>query len=117
MPIGYAIGFVYGNSTYELFNAWYAPFAIEGIAIIPLIIISLLAYKDPSMLARKQIGESSEYATLTICQQFEKLAKNPIFICLSLGYGAYAFTVGGISYWGPDFLQKYFNLTANSSTL
>lgn len=60
---------------------------------------------------------TKENGTMSIYTQIKLLYQNPVFDCLVLGFGAYAFTVGGLSYWGPDFIQKHFDQTANVATL
>ena len=102
MTIGYSLGYVIAPPIKNSFDGWYYVFYFEAVACIPFIIISAVAYKDPSLIFKKEVK-------VPIMTQFKLLSKNPVYILLVIGYGAYAFTVGGIAYWGPSILQHQFD--------
>lgn len=93
-PLGYALGFVYGNQVSSMFNDWHYPFIIEMFMMIPFILISLLSYKDPKFYAKKEDGEKEKITT-----QISILLKNILYVSLILGYSSYAFTIGGLGFW------------------
>ncbi|OMJ86184.1 hypothetical protein SteCoe_12318 [Stentor coeruleus] len=108
---GYAIGFVFGDQVSAAFNRWSYPFLFEGIIMLPFVILTLLCNKDPKLYAKKPDGEH-EKITTQICL----LLKNYLFVSLCLGYAAYQFTVGGAGYWGPDFVESYYDVSAGTSS-
>ena len=92
--LGYALGFVYGAQVSNLFGAWFYPFFIEAIAMLPFILLFLFNYKDPNLYAKSETGDK-----LKLTKQFKLLAQNPVFVFLTLGYAAYTFTITAISFW------------------
>lgn len=110
VPVGYALGFIYGAIISNALGAWWYPFIIEGIVMIPLVVVALIAYKDPAMMVKKTspglLSDGGENEKTTIKQQLKILSKIPVYVVTVLGYGAYAFTMGGLSYWGPNYLSK-----------
>jgi MFS family permease len=53
MPVGTAIGFVYGQIVAEALGAWFWPFVFEGAAMCVLLVLAVIMYKDPAFLIRK----------------------------------------------------------------
>lgn len=49
--------------------------------------------------------------------QVKLLLGLPVFNLLWLGYSAYAFTVGGLSYWGVDYLVSYYGVSDTTATV
>jgi MFS transporter, Spinster family, sphingosine-1-phosphate transporter len=93
-PLGYALGFVYGNQVSSLLGGWYYPFIIETFLMIPFILITFLSYKDPKFYAKKENGEKEKLST-----QISILGRNPLYVNLVIGYSSYAFTIGGLGFW------------------
>ena len=110
LTIGYALGYAIVPPIKNGFNGWYYVFYIEAVASIPFVLIALFAYKDPSLIFKKEVKVS-------IGTQLKLLSQNSVYIFLVLGYGAYSFTVGGIAYWGPTMLQKQFEQSETVATL
>lgn len=40
----------------------------------------------------------------------KKLATNGVFITLVLGLASYAFTIGGLSFWGPKYITERYGI-------
>lgn len=110
LTIGYALGYVIAPPVKNSFNGWYYIFYLEAVLSIPFVLIALFAYKDPSLIFKKEVKVS-------ISTQFKELYKNKVYVFLVLGYGSYAFTVGGIAFWGPSMLQKQFEKGETAATL
>jgi len=112
VPVGYALGFIYGALISSAFGAWWWPFLIEGVAMAPFVVIAIIAYKDPSMIVKKHnklIPDGGDGEKMSMKEQISILMKTPIYVFLILGYGAYAFTMGGLSYWGPAYLHDFYD--------
>lgn len=115
MIVGAAIGYIYGEFVSSGLGSWRWPFIIEGLIMIPFILVALLAYKDPIFRPKKLEGPSDEKTTLY--QQMLILARLRIFVLISLGYGGYAFTVGGLNFWAPDYQEKHYDVSDSIAAL
>lgn len=112
--IGTAGGYIYSATLESSLGSWHWPFTIESLLMIPFLILVLVVYKDPEMVTRKRPqdkeetgenqGETEEKQgegkgeTTTFTDQLKQLLKNPVYMNLVLGYGGYAFTLGGLAY-------------------
>ena len=105
MTIGYALGFVYGNETMTLIGSWRAPLLIESAVMIPLIFIAFFLKFDSHAV------ETAEENRTSIGKQLISLGKNPVFILIVAGYSAYAFTVGGLAFWGNNIIQVSYGVS------
>lgn len=114
MIVGAALGFVYGNFVAEALT-WRWPFIIESLVMIPFILLCLLAYKDPVFRPKKLEGDTTEKVSLWT--QIKELLKLRIFVLISLGYGGYAFTVGGLNFWAPDYQESFYKISSTVATL
>ena len=121
VPVGYAIGFVYGDGIASAMGDWRWAFVFEAILMAPLIVVAWIMYKDPSLVKTKENSEEQliegESQYMSLSEQIVTLFKNPTFVFLSLGYGAYTFTVGGLAFWGPDFIHEQYGFSNASSTV
>ena len=110
MIIGAALGFVYGQYVAWGLGSWRWPFLIEGVLMLPLLSLSFLAYKDPVFRPKKLEGGDEK---TTLWQQLRALFGLRVFVLISLGYGGYAFTVGGLNFWAPDYQEHFYKIRAS----
>jgi len=115
MIIGAALGFGYGTIVSQALGSWRWPFIIESLAMLPFILTCLVAYKDPVFRPKKLGGDDSEKANLWT--QVKQLFNLRIFMLISLGYGGYAFTVGGLTFWAPDYQESFYGVNATTASL
>ena len=115
ISIGYAIGYIVGNLLCNLLGGWYWPFYIEGIAILPFVIISLLAKKDDIFNHKNSNKESTK--VIGAKNQIKILGSNLVYVFLVLGFTAFIFTIGGFAFWGPYIIEKLYNIPNNTATL
>ena len=101
LTIGYALGYVIAPPIKNGFGGWQYVFFLEMIASAPFILIALFAYRDPTLVFKKD-------KKVSIMVQFKELSKNTVYCYMVLGYGAFTFTVGGLAFWGPTILQKQY---------
>lgn len=106
--LGYALGFIFGAQTSSSLGSWNYPFIIEGFFMLPFIVISVFCYKDPKLLAKKNDGSTEK-----IHEQIWILLKLPVFVFMNLGYSCFQFTVGGLAFWGPDFIKSFYGVSGN----
>lgn len=123
IALGYAIGYLYGGFIVEVFSSWRLAFSIQGVAILPLIIICIFAEKDPKMLARRKerkkdkLGGKDKNQILGLITQFKKLYTNMMFVFITLGFTAFVFTVGAFGYWIPTIFKQLFGISESSGNI
>jgi MFS transporter, Spinster family, sphingosine-1-phosphate transporter len=100
--LGGATGYAYASYTKQALGDWHYVFFIESLVYIPAIIIALLAYKDSSLLFKKQQSNTS------IFQQFKILSTNLVYVNIVIGRSATAFSAGALGFWGPTIIQKLY---------
>ena len=97
VPVGAALGFIIGGSVGQHFG-WRMSFTVSA---IPGIIIALLIAFFMAEPKRKEEDKAKVEK-----QALLGLAKNPAYLCAIGGYAMVTFTVGGLSFWMPGFLQR-----------
>jgi predicted MFS family arabinose efflux permease len=99
VPVGAALGYLIGGSVGQHFG-WRMSFTVSA---VPGIIIALLIaffMKEPRRGGSKEEKAKLEKGTVM------SLLRNPAYLCSIGGYAAVTFTLGGISWWMPSFLQR-----------
>lgn len=117
IALGYALGYLLGGFTVDLFNDWRWGFVVEGALGLVIVFVCLFAEKDPKMLAKrkekkkdKAKGKDKSQA-LSFITQFQKLYTNPLFVFIVLGFTAFVFSLGAFGYWIPTIFKNLFNTT------
>ena len=108
IPVGAALGYLVGGVVGEHYG-WRHAFIVSAIpgAIIALLILFFM--KEPERGASQHEKAKVEKGTL------KELAKNPAYMCSILGYAAVTFSLGGISWWIPSFLQRMESFTQSKA--
>jgi MFS transporter, Spinster family, sphingosine-1-phosphate transporter len=105
IPVGAALGYLVGGTVGEHYG-WRMSFIVSAIPAALLAILIALFMKEP---ARGASGDSaaSEHGKAKLEKgTILSLIKNPAYLCSILGYAAVTFSLGGISWWMPSFLQR-----------
>ncbi len=99
VPVGAAIGFLTGGYVGQHFG-WRTSFQVSAVPgmIIALLIAFLM--KEPERGKEDKAKASADRGTVA------SLLRNPGYLCAIGGYAMVTFTVGGLSYWMPTFLQR-----------
>ena len=79
---------------------WRHAFIVSAIPGVIIALLILFFMKEPDRGASQHEKAKVEKGTL------KELAKNPAYMCSILGYAAVTFSLGGISWWMPSFLQR-----------
>ena len=99
IPVGAALGYLVGGTVGE-HHGWRMSFIVSA---IPGVIIALLIaafMKEPARGASQHEKAKLEKGTVL------SLLKNKAYLSSILGYAAVTFSLGGISWWMPSFLQR-----------
>lgn len=103
IPVGSALGYVMGGVLEPLLG-WQKSFFVVG---VPGVVLALLVLfmKDPE---RFQAEETTTTAVSSIKEVYKSLFTNGGFLFTVLGYAAYTFVVGGMAFWMPSYIVRYF---------
>jgi len=106
IPVGSAVGYLLGGFLDEHFG-WRAAFLAVG---LPGVILALLALTvvDPPRGINDPMRERSEAkaAQASFGETMWLLARNHRYVLAVLGYAAYTFAVGGLSFWVPIYFNR-----------
>ena len=99
IPVGAALGYLVGGTVGERYG-WRMSFIVSAIpgALIALLIAFFM--KEPAR------GASQHEKTKLEKGPILSLIKNKAYLASILGYAAVTFSLGGISWWMPSFLQR-----------
>ncbi len=108
VPVGAALGYLTGGYVGQHYG-WRMSFTVSAVPGIAIALLILFLMKEP-----ERGGSQEEKAKVDKGTVFS-LLKNPAYLCSIGGYAAVTFTLGGISWWMPSFLQRVDGRTAESA--
>jgi MFS family permease/glycerophosphoryl diester phosphodiesterase len=124
LTVGSAFGFVLGGWL-EPIVGWRHAFFVVGVPGLLLAVI-LFFLPDPkrggdkseAALGEGAVAEAAHDApTLSQKQVYRKLFANGALLSTILGYAAYTFVVGGMSFWMPSYIVRYFDISLTKGNL
>lgn len=105
IPVGAALGYLVGGTVGERFG-WRTSFIVSAIPAIVIALLIAVFMKEPQR-PKSQEGSSQKSSGAKLEKDtILSLLKNPAYMCSILGYAAVTFSLGGISWWMPSFLQR-----------
>jgi len=109
IPVGSALGYVLGGALEPVFG-WRHTFFVVG---VPGVLLTLLLFFLPDPPRGAQEEEAGENIHVekpgSVRESYFKLFSNGGFLFTVLGYAAYTFVVGGLSFWMPSYIVRYFD--------
>ena len=99
IPVGAALGYIIGGSVGEHFG-WRMSFIVSAVPGTIIAILIAFFMKEPARGASQHDKAKLEKGTVL------SLLKNKAYLSSILGYAAVTFSLGGISWWMPSFLQR-----------
>lgn len=112
LTVGSALGYVLGGIL-EARVGWQKSFFVVGVPGILLAFV-LLFMRDPE---RGASDEAERLSTDSVKEVYRGLFKNGGFMFTVLGYAAYTFVVGGMAFWMPSYLVRYFDITLEEANV
>jgi MFS transporter, Spinster family, sphingosine-1-phosphate transporter len=97
--VGAALGYLVGGTVGEHYG-WRRSFIVSAIPGTLIAILIAFLMKEPERGASQQEKAKLEKGTVS------SLLKNKAYLSSILGYAAVTFSLGGISWWMPSFLQR-----------
>jgi MFS transporter, Spinster family, sphingosine-1-phosphate transporter len=113
IPVGAALGYVLGGQIGQHYG-WREAFLFCG-APGMLLAIAVLWLPDPPRGAQEQSGAAAGPQHGVVATYLSLLQRGP-YLLLVLGYAAYTFALGGLSFWMPTFLQSVRGVSAEQAT-
>jgi MFS family permease len=108
IPVGAALGYLIGGIVGEHFG-WRMSFIVSAVPAAILAILIAIFMKEPARGASQHDKAKLEKGTVL------SLLKNKAYLSSILGYAAVTFSLGGISWWMPSFLQRIDGRTQSSA--
>ena len=99
IPVGAALGYLIGGTVGERFG-WRTSFIVSAIPGALIAILIAIFMKEPTRGASQHDKAKLEKGTVL------SLLRNKAYLSSILGYAAVTFSLGGISWWMPSFLQR-----------
>jgi len=103
-PIGGAIGYLLGAVLSDIYG-WRAAFAIVGVPGV-VVALSVLCLEDPPRGINDDLEEKDSSAS-GLCRDLASIVSNPHWAVSTIGQVTMCFAIGGMSDWGPSWLQRY----------
>lgn len=108
--LGIATGTVAGEGLEHGLGGWRWPFLLESMVMSPFAVLLILLERDPSLRPNEEL----HYGFVA---QMKSLFCNDVYVTAMLGASVLMFTLGGLAFWGPDFLQSLFSISAWEAAL
>lgn len=99
IPVGAALGYLIGGTVGERFG-WRTSFIVSAVPTIVIALLIAFFMKEPKRSSSEGAKAKLEGGAILA------LLRNPAYLCSVLGYAAVTFSLGGISWWMPSFLQR-----------
>jgi predicted MFS family arabinose efflux permease len=103
IPVGSAVGYLLGGAIEHAFG-WRAAFFAVGLPGLVLALLTLTA-PDPRRGINDDPRAGAAFAG-TYAEALALLARNADYVVAVLGYAAYTFAIGGMSFWVPAYLHR-----------
>ena len=115
MPIGCALGYLLGGWL-EPRIGWQRSFFVVGVPGMVLAFFLFIS-RDP----RRGQSEATTHAVFEAVPSFfadyKSLFTNGGFLSIVLGYAAYTFVVGGMAFWMPSYIVRYFDVRLSQANI
>src|SRR5450759_1175326 len=103
IPVGSAVGYLLGGAIEHQFG-WRAAFFAVGLPGLLLARLTLTAPDPPRGINDPPAAVPAEAGSYV--QSLLLLGRNRDYVLAVLGYAAYTFAVGGMSFWVPSYLNR-----------
>ena len=110
IPVGSAVGYLLGGFLDHHFG-WRAAFFAVGLPGVVLAILALTVADPPRGISDPPRDRPNPKDVPSFATTMRLLATNQRYVFAVLGYAAYTFAVGGLSFWAPIYLNRELGLT------
>jgi sugar phosphate permease len=99
IPVGSALGYLAGGNI-AASHGWRMAFIASAIPGAVIAVLILFFMREPPRVEEAHAKAKTDKSSVM------SLLKNKAYLCAILGYAAVTFSLGGISFWMPAFLQR-----------
>src|SRR6202522_1911971 len=114
IPVGAALGYLIGGTVGEHFG-WRMSFIVSAVPGTVIAILIAFFMREPARGASGGTSASQHGKAKLEKGTVLSLLKNKAYLSSILGYAAVTFSLGGISWWMPSFLQRIGGRSQSSS--
>lgn len=131
MPLGFALGFIISGFLRQYIE-WHYLFLIEGVAVMILNVFLLFFVQKLEKFEKPKIFEELtnpltddiddsidgynsidvKIDDMSVKEKVLKVLMNKMFMIYLLGYTSYNFLIGTFSFWGPGYMEEFYNYSA-----
>lgn len=123
LPIGYSVGYL-GAGLITRYLTWEWVFFIEAAITLPM---ALLCFFLPNVKTLKSghgptpgQGEDpqvdvADQKPRSLWESLKSLAKNTVYVSMTLGYCAQTFVLGALTFWLPDYVMTQYDLEIDTA--
>jgi len=129
IPVGSAVGYILGGELEHALHSWRSVFFIVGLPGLLLAVLTLTAPDPPRGIQDRAAGGrhvadgSSETGGAGLAAEqrasfrevLRGLLRNRTYTWTVLGYAAYTFAIGGLSFWAPSYFEHVRGLPLNEA--
>ena len=101
IPCGAALGYLAGGSIGHSYG-WRRAFIASAVPGALIAVLILFFMREP----KRTGSDTGAHGAKLEKGNVVSLLRNPAYLCAILGYAAVTFSLGGISWWMPSFLQR-----------
>lgn len=116
IPVGSALGYVIGGWL-EPRLGWRHSFFVVGVPGLILAAILFFLHDPERGSSEESLADLEHLPRHTVPEIYQGLLKNGGFMLTVLGYAAYTFVVGGMAFWMPSYLVRYFSVTLEAANV
>jgi len=107
LPIGYSLGYL-GAGLIVQYLSWRWLFFLEASFTLPF---ALMCFFLPNVRGSAGHADSQNSAkTPSLLVSIGYLARNSVYICMTLGYSAQTFVLGALTYWLPKYVVEVYKV-------
>jgi MFS transporter, Spinster family, sphingosine-1-phosphate transporter len=105
IPVGSALGYVFGGAVASATGSWRWPFYI---VVVPGVLLGAwsLFMRDPRAAADVKLADAEPHTRPRVAD-YLRLAKIRSYVLDSAGMTAMTFAIGGIGFWMPSYIYEY----------
>jgi MFS family permease len=108
VPVGAAIGYPLGGFLRSAYHSWRVPFFVVGFPGLAVAMAALLL-PEPERGAAEDVDEDQRHRHQALPFSwpiYTALARNPSYVYNTLAMAMFAFALGGLQIWGPDYFAR-----------
>ena len=102
IPVGSGLGYIVGSKVATAFGHWSYALRVTPLMGVLSVIMLIVFLKEPERGESEHVMENDQS---TIWEDLIYLGKNKSFIWSTAGFTSVCFSIGALSWWGPNFIQ------------